>query len=127
MPHFNVQIREDELDADAEAALIGALTDAVVAVYGERARARAVVELFGIPQGRLGVGGVPTGENAPVVTLYMREPALRLPEIDNAPARLIAATTDALAVVFGESVRERVTVLVVGVPAGRSGVGGVVV
>jgi phenylpyruvate tautomerase PptA (4-oxalocrotonate tautomerase family) len=124
MPHFNVQIREEELDGKVEPKLIRALTEAVVTVYGEWARSVAVVELFGIPQRRWGIGGIPSESNAPIVTLNMREPALNLAEIDNAPARLIASTTDAMVTVFGESVRKHLTVLVVGVPAGRSGVGG---
>jgi phenylpyruvate tautomerase PptA (4-oxalocrotonate tautomerase family) len=127
MPHFNVQIREEELDGKIESELIRALTEAVVTVYGERARALAVVELFGIPQRRWGIGGVPAEANAPVITLNMREPALKLTEIGNAPARLIASITDAVVTVFGEPVRKDVTVLIVGVPAGRSGVGGEVV
>jgi phenylpyruvate tautomerase PptA (4-oxalocrotonate tautomerase family) len=124
MPHFNVQIREEELDGKVEPKLIRALTEAVVTVYGEWARAVAVVELFGIPHRRWGIGGIPSEANAPIVTLNMREPALNLPGIGNAPAGLIASITDAMVTVFGEPVRKHVTVLVVGVPAGRSGVGG---
>jgi phenylpyruvate tautomerase PptA (4-oxalocrotonate tautomerase family) len=124
MPHFNVQIREEDLDGKVEPKLIRALTEAVVTVYGEWARAVAVVELFGIPQRRWGIGGIPSEANAPIVTLNMREPALNLPGIGNAPARLIASITDAMVTVFGEPVRKHVSVLVVGVPTGRSGVGG---
>jgi phenylpyruvate tautomerase PptA (4-oxalocrotonate tautomerase family) len=124
MPHFNVQIREENLDGKVEPKLIRALTEAVVTVYGEWARAVAVVELFGIPQHRWGIGGIPSEANAPIVTLNMREPALNLPGIGNAPARLIASVTDAMVAVFGEPVRQHVTALVVGVPAGRSGVAG---
>jgi phenylpyruvate tautomerase PptA (4-oxalocrotonate tautomerase family) len=54
----------------------------------------------------------------------MREAALHLPEIDNAPARLIASITDAMVAVFAEPVRKQVTVLVIGIPTGRSGVAG---
>jgi phenylpyruvate tautomerase PptA (4-oxalocrotonate tautomerase family) len=57
----------------------------------------------------------------------MREGALNLPQIENAPARLIASITDAVVTVFGESVRKQVSVGIVGVPSGRSGVGGEVV
>jgi phenylpyruvate tautomerase PptA (4-oxalocrotonate tautomerase family) len=124
MPHFNVQIHEEELDGRTGPKLIRALTDAVVAVYGERARALAVVELFGVPRHRWGVGGLPATANAPVVTLNMREPALHLPGTGDAPARLIAAVTDAVVTVFGEAVRRQVNVIVVGIPSGRSGVGG---
>ncbi|MFH8518426.1 4-oxalocrotonate tautomerase family protein [Streptomyces gelaticus] len=124
MPHFEVRIHEEELDGKAEPRLILALTDALVRVYGERARSMAVVELFGIPRHRWGIGGVPAAVNAPVVSLNVREVALNLPGVDNAPARLITSITDAVAEVFGESVREHVVVQIVGVPAGRSGVAG---
>ncbi|MDW6059847.1 hypothetical protein SAZ11_19875 [Streptomyces sp. FXJ1.4098] len=73
MPHFTVQIREEELDGKTEPKLIRALADAVGAVYGERLRSVAAVDLFGVPRGRRGIGGVPTEENAPVVTLNIRE------------------------------------------------------
>ncbi|WP_212911372.1 tautomerase family protein [Streptomyces sp. TS71-3] len=66
-------------------------------------------------------GGEPAEDAAPVVTLSMREAALGEP---GASERLIAAVTDAVAGVLGESVRERVAVLLVGMPPGRSGVGG---
>ncbi|MDR8411329.1 tautomerase family protein [Nonomuraea sp. 3-1Str] len=124
MPHFHVQIREEALDGDVEPKLIRALTDAVGAVFGERLRSLAVVDLFGIPQRRWGIGGEPAEETAPVVTLNLREGAFTVPGLGDVPARLIAAITDALAEVFGESVRPRATVLLVGVPAGRSGVAG---
>ncbi|MDX3225398.1 hypothetical protein [Streptomyces sp. ME19-01-6] len=127
MPHFTVQIREEDLDGTTEPKLIRALSDAVGAVYGERLRSVAAVDLFGVPRGRHGIGGVPTEENAPAVTLNIRERALNHPEVENAPARLIASITDAVVTVFGESVRKQVSVGIVGVPAGRSGVGGEVV
>lgn len=124
MPHFEVRIHEEELDGKVEPKLVAALTDALVKVYGERARSMAVVELFGIPRHRWGVGGVPATVNAPIVSLNVREVALNLPGIDDAPTRLITSITEAVVEVFGESVRRHVTVYVVGVPAGRSGVGG---
>ncbi|MEU7859188.1 hypothetical protein [Nonomuraea sp. NPDC049141] len=124
MPHFEVRIHEEELDGKVEPKLIAALTDALVKVYGERARSMAVVELFGIPRHRWGIGGVPATVNAPIVSLNLREVALNLPGVDAAPTRLIASITDAVVEVFGESIRQQVTVYVVGVPAGRSGVGG---
>jgi phenylpyruvate tautomerase PptA (4-oxalocrotonate tautomerase family) len=124
MPHLTVQIHEDELDGKVEPRLVRALTDAVAAVYGDWARAVAVVDLFGIPRGRSGIGGRPTDINAPIVTLTTREGALHRPEIPDAAARLIASITDAVVTVFGETVRPHVTVLVIGIPSGRSGVGG---
>ena len=127
MPHFNVHMLDETLDGRNGPKIIRALTDAVVNVYGEHARPLVVVELFGVPRGRLGVGGVPVSDNVPIVTLNMREPALTRPTIDDVPARLIASITDALVDVFGEDIRPRVNVLVVGIPTGRSGVGGNVV
>lgn len=122
MPHFNVQMFEEALDGEVEPATIRALTDAIVEVYGERARELAVVEIFGIPRHRWGVGGVPATEHRPTVTLAMREPALHV--IDDAPARLIASITDAMAGVLGDAVRDHLAVTIVGIPTGRSGVAG---
>jgi phenylpyruvate tautomerase PptA (4-oxalocrotonate tautomerase family) len=113
---------EEVLDGEVETATIRALTDAVVEVYGERARELAVVEIFGVPRRRWGIGGVPAAEHRPTVTLHMREPALHL--LDDAPAQLIAAITDAMAGVLGDSVRADLAVTVVGIPTGRSGVAG---
>ncbi len=127
MPHFNVQMFDEVLDGKIEPKIISALTDAVVDVYGEQARPLVVVELFGIPQHRWGVGGVPAEGSRPIVTLKMRERALSRPTIDDPPAQLIASVTDAMVGVFGENIREHVNVLVVGIPPGRSGVGGDVV
>ncbi|MBT2235625.1 hypothetical protein [Nonomuraea sp. NEAU-A123] len=47
MPHFEVRIHEEELDGKVEPKLVGALTDALVKVFGERTRSMAAVELFG--------------------------------------------------------------------------------
>jgi phenylpyruvate tautomerase PptA (4-oxalocrotonate tautomerase family) len=124
MPHLNVHLFEESLDGEVEPRLIAGLSEAMARVYGDWARAAAVVELHGVPRRRWGLGGRPAAEEAPVVTLNMREPALSIPGIDDPPARLIASVTDAMASVLGESVRPRVTTVVVGVPTGRSGVGG---
>ncbi|QIY96166.1 4-oxalocrotonate tautomerase family protein [Streptomyces sp. S1D4-11] len=124
MPHLTVHIREETLDGDVEPKLVRALTDAVAAVVGEWARTVAVVELFGVPEHRWGTAGIPGKAPAPLVTLNMREAGLTHPQIPDAPARLISSLTEAVTTVLGESVREHVTVLIVGVPAGRSGVGG---
>ncbi len=51
MPHMTARLPEAQL-AGHEPALIAALTDAVVQVYGEWARDLVVVHLDGIPQGR---------------------------------------------------------------------------
>ncbi|MFE2725682.1 hypothetical protein [Kitasatospora sp. NPDC059327] len=124
MPHFSLHIREETLDGTIEPQLIGALTDAVAAVFGDGARPLVGVELIGVPQNRRGSGGVPTDRPDPRVTLSMREAALRLDHVPDATARLIAATYDALAGVLGEEIRPRTVVTVVGVPQGSSGAGG---
>ncbi|MFD8822597.1 hypothetical protein ACFV1C_09575 [Streptomyces sp. NPDC059605] len=126
MPHFNVHIREEALDGTVEPKLIAALADVVGAVYGEGFRRLVGVDLIGVPQHRRGIGGSPVDIDAPLVTLSMREAAYHLPEVPDAPARLVAATTDALAGVLGEAVREQVVVTIVGVPDGRTGVAGAV-
>ncbi|WP_179382483.1 tautomerase family protein [Streptomyces sp. SA15] len=56
----------------------------------------------------------------------MREAAYHLPEIPDAPARLVAAITDALVGVLGEDIRKQIIVTIVGVPDGRTGVAGTV-
>lgn len=122
MPHFNVHMFEESLDGVVEGATIRALTDAVVAVYGERARPLAVVEILGVPRSRWGIGGSPAPDHRPIVTLNMREPALH--RVEDAPARLIAAITDAMTGVLGDSVRDHLAVTIVGIPTGRSGVAG---
>ncbi|MCQ4211681.1 MULTISPECIES: hypothetical protein [Streptomyces] len=126
MPHFNVHIREEALDGTVEPKLISALADAVGAVYGPDFRRLVGVDLIGIPQHRRGIGGVPTDLDAPLVTLSMREAAYHVPEVPDAPARLVTATTDALVDVLGEDIRKQVIVTVVGVPDGRTGVAGTV-
>ncbi|MEU0632969.1 hypothetical protein [Streptomyces sp. NPDC005989] len=126
MPHFSVHIREEALDGTVEPKLISALTDAVGSVYGAEFRRLVGVDLIGIPQHRRGIGGTPTDDDAPLVTLSMREAAYHVPEIPDAPARLVAAATDAMAGVLGESVRKQVIVTIVGAPDGRTGVAGTV-
>jgi len=126
MPHLSVHIREGALDGTIEPKLISALTDAVGAVYGEEFRRLVGVDLIGIPQNRRGIGGVPSELDAPLVTLSMREAAYHLPEIPDAPARLVATTTNALVSVLGEDIRKQIIVTIVGVPDGRTGVSGTV-
>ncbi|MFC0843100.1 MULTISPECIES: tautomerase family protein [Streptomyces] len=124
MPHLNVQIREEDLDGQTEPKLIRALTEAVASVLGEWAYAAAVVDLFGIPHNRRGTGGTPGAASAPIVTLHMRERGLAAPGRAEIPALLIGAITDAVCAALGEDARKHVTVLIVGIPTGRSGVGG---
>ncbi|MFI1032783.1 hypothetical protein [Streptomyces sp. NPDC020951] len=124
MPHYTVHIGEEALDGTVEPRLIGALADAVGSVYGERLRTLVGVDLIGIPSHRRGIGGLPTARIAPQLTLSMREAAYHLPEIPDAPARLIAATADAVASVLGEGIRAETIVSIVGVQEGRTGVAG---
>ena len=126
MPHLIVYASEPDL-AGREAEVISALTDAVVAGYGEWAREIAVVQLVGIPPGRWGIGGRPADAPAPRITFGIKDAAFSRPDADDIVARLVAGVTDALVTVFGERVRAGTTVELVGTPAGRSGVGGEVV
>ncbi|MER7964607.1 hypothetical protein ABZ687_27030 [Streptomyces ardesiacus] len=56
----------------------------------------------------------------------MREAAHHLPEVPDAPARPVAAVTDAMAGVLGEEIREEAVVTIAGVPDGRTGIAGTV-
>jgi len=124
MPHLTVHALERDL-AGREAALIEALTEAVVAVYGEWVRGIAEVQLVGLPAGRWGIGGKPAEAPAPRVTFGIREAVFGRPDADQIVRRLIAGVTDAVAAVCGEHLRPGVTVDLVGAPDGRTGVGGV--
>jgi phenylpyruvate tautomerase PptA (4-oxalocrotonate tautomerase family) len=126
MPHLCVHVLESDL-VGRETALIQKLTDAVVAVYGEWARSIAVVQLIGLPPNRWGIGGTPAQAPSPSVTFGIREAAFGRPDADEIVARLVSGVTDAIVDVFGERVRAGVTVELVGTPAGRTGIGGVVV
>lgn len=126
MPHLVVYASEDEL-AGREADVITALTDAVVAVYGEWARGIAVVQMIGLPAGRWGIGGTATASPAPRVVFGIKAAAFARPDADDIVARLVAGVTEALVLVFGEPIRSGVEVELVGTPAGRSGVGGLVI
>ncbi|MEO3815385.1 hypothetical protein [Plantactinospora sp. B5E13] len=126
MPHLSVHVLESDL-AGQETALIRNLTDAVVAVYGEWARSIAVVQLIGLPSGRWGIGGNPAEAASPSVTFGIREAAFSRPDADEIVARLVSGVTDAIVDVLGERVRAGLTVELVGTPAGRTGIGGVVV
>ena len=125
MPHLTARVPEARL-AGHEAALITALTDAVVAVYGEWARGLVVIHLDGIPGGRWGVGGKAADDAAPAITFGIREAALTRPDGDEIAARLVAGLTSAVASVLGEQARRGTSVELVASPAGRAGVGGVI-
>jgi phenylpyruvate tautomerase PptA (4-oxalocrotonate tautomerase family) len=112
--------------AGREPALISALTDAVVRVYGEWARDLVVVHLDGVPRGRWGIGGSAVDEAAPALTFGIREAALARPGGGEIAARLVAGLTDAVASVLGEQARSGTSVELVATPEGRAGVGGVI-
>jgi phenylpyruvate tautomerase PptA (4-oxalocrotonate tautomerase family) len=123
MPHLTARVPEARL-AGNEPALITALTDAVVQVYGEWAREIVVVHLDGVPRGRWGIGGKAADDAAPAITFGIREAALTRPGGDETAARLVAVLTDAVASVLGEQARGGTSVELVATPPGRSGVGG---
>lgn len=125
MPHVTARVLEPQL-AGREKELIAALTEAIVEVYGDWARPIATVHLEGVPLGRWGVAGQAVEVAAPAVTFGIREGALTGPEGAERAATLVATVTDAVVAVFGEDLRPGVTVDLVGLPPGRSGVGGVI-
>ncbi|MGW4794440.1 tautomerase family protein [Nonomuraea sp. NPDC004297] len=126
MPHLTVRVMEPQLQGN-ETALIAALTEAVVSVYGEWARDIAVIHLDGVPAGRWGLRGEPVDEAAPAVLFGIREAALTRPDSGELAARLVRAVTDAVAGVLGAHLRDAVTVELVATPAGRTAIGGVIV
>jgi len=125
MPHLTARVPEAQL-AGHEPALITALTDAVVQVYGEWARGLVVVHLDGIPQGRWGVVGRAADDAAPSITFGIREAALTRPDGNEIAARLVAGLTDAVANVLGEQTRSGTSVELVATPEGRTGLGGAI-
>jgi phenylpyruvate tautomerase PptA (4-oxalocrotonate tautomerase family) len=125
MPHLTVRMPETHL-AGREPALIAALTDAVVQVYGEWARDLVVVQLDGIPQGRWGIGGRAVDDAAPTITFGIREAALTRPEGNQTAALLVAGLTGAVASVLGEKARSGTIVELVATPEGRAGLGGTI-
>jgi phenylpyruvate tautomerase PptA (4-oxalocrotonate tautomerase family) len=125
MPHLTARLPEAQL-VGHEPALITALTDAVVQVYGEWARELVMVHLDGIPHGRWGIGGRPVDDAAPVITFGIREATLARPDGSQIAARLVAGLTDAVAGVLGEQVRSSTSVEFVATPEGRVGPGGAI-
>jgi phenylpyruvate tautomerase PptA (4-oxalocrotonate tautomerase family) len=124
MPHLTARVPEARL-AGHEPALITALTDAVVHVYGEWARDLVVVHLDGIPRGRWGIGGKAVDDAAPAITFGIREAALTRPGGGEVAARLVAGLTDAVASVLGEQARNGTSVEFLATPGGRTGIGGI--
>jgi phenylpyruvate tautomerase PptA (4-oxalocrotonate tautomerase family) len=125
MPHLTARVPEARL-AGREPALITALTDAVVEVYGEWARGLVVVHLDGIPRGRWGVGGRAVDDAAPAITFGIRKAALSRPGGDEIAARLVAGLTEAVAGVLGEQARGGTSVELIATPEGRASLGGVI-
>jgi phenylpyruvate tautomerase PptA (4-oxalocrotonate tautomerase family) len=126
MPHVTLYALEEEL-AGREPELIGELTGAVVAVYGEWARPSVDVRLIGIPAGRWARGGAAVATAAPSVTFGMREDVFAREDAPSVVARLVTALTDAVTAVFGDGCRDEVLVELVGQPTSRSGLGGKVI
>jgi phenylpyruvate tautomerase PptA (4-oxalocrotonate tautomerase family) len=125
MPHLTARVPEAQL-AGHEPALITALTDAVVEVYGEWARDIVVVQLDGIPRGRWGIGGRAADDAAPAITFGIREATLARPDGNQIAARIVARVTDAVASVLGEQARSGTSVELVATPEGRTGLGGAI-
>lgn len=125
MPHLTARVPEARL-AGHEPALITALTEAVVLVYGDWARDLVVVHLDGVPRGRWAVGGKTADDAAPAITFGISESALTRPGGGEVAARLVAGLTDAVASVLGEGARGGTTVELVATPAGRAGRGGAI-
>jgi phenylpyruvate tautomerase PptA (4-oxalocrotonate tautomerase family) len=123
MPHLTARVPEALL-AGHEPALMTALTDAVVQVYGEWARGLVVVHLDGVPRGRWGIGGRAADDAAPAITLGIREAALTRPDGREIAARLVTGLTDAVAGVLGEQARSGTSVELAAIPAGRAGLAG---
>jgi phenylpyruvate tautomerase PptA (4-oxalocrotonate tautomerase family) len=125
MPHLTARVPEARLIGH-EQALITALTDAVVQVYGEWARDLVVVHLDGMPKGRWGIGGMTVDDASPAITFGIREAALTRPGGAEIAARLVAGLTDAVANVLGEEARGGTSVELVATPEGRTGLGGAI-
>ena len=123
MPHLDVYALETDL-AGREQALIEGLTEAVVAVYGEWARAIAVVRLIGLPAGRWGIGGRVAASPAPSVTFNINEKALARPDAAAILAGLAGSVTAAIGTAMGDHVRDDVTIEFVGQSESRIAVGG---
>lgn len=125
MPHLTARVPEAQL-AGREPALISALTDAVVDVYGPWARDIVVVHLDGVPKGRWGIGGRAADDAAPAITFGIREAALSRLDGKQVTARLVARLTDAVASVLGEHARSGTRVELIATPEGRTAIGGAV-
>lgn len=122
MPHLTVHLPENRLTGK-EPALVAALTDAIVDVYGEWARDLVSVRLDGVPAGRFAQGGKAADTSARVV-LGVRAGVFDRPDAAQITARLGAALTDAITCVVGDDLRAGTTVELVPSPPERTFVGG---
>ena len=111
MPHLTARVPEARL-AGHERALITALTDAVVQVYGEWARELVVVHLDGVPQGRRARDTAGARQDRPGG--------------GEVAARLVSGLTDAVASVLGEQARSGTSVELAAAAEGRTGIGGTI-
>ncbi|MFF0591397.1 4-oxalocrotonate tautomerase family protein [Streptomyces sp. NPDC003781] len=122
MPHLTVHLPENRLTGN-EPALIAALTDAVVDVYGDWARDLVGIRLAGVPAGRFAQGGKAVDTNASVV-LGVRAGLFDRPDADQITASLGAALTDAIVRVLGYDLRAGIMVELVASLPERTFVGG---
>lgn len=122
MPHLTVHLSEDRL-AGHESELVGALTEAIVGVYGEWARDLAAIRLSGVPAGRLAQGGRAVDTHVSLV-MGVRAAAFDRPDAAEITASLAAALTDAVTAVLGEDLRPGTTVELVASPQERTFVAG---
>lgn len=89
MPHLDVFALDHDLTGREES-LIGALTDAVVAVYGEWVRPSVVVRLFGLASGR----------PLPAVTFGIRADVFDRPDAETVLNALRTGVAGAVSVVL---------------------------
>ncbi|WP_061300465.1 tautomerase family protein [Herbidospora cretacea] len=122
MPHLTAHIAEARLTGN-EPALVTALTDAIVHVYGEWARPLVSIRLSGVPAGRFAQGGAPV-DTSVSVTLGVRAGVFDRPDAAEITTRLGAALTDAVTSVLGEELRPGTTVELLASSPDRTFVGG---
>ncbi|BBH69624.1 hypothetical protein ACTI_63090 [Actinoplanes sp. OR16] len=123
MPHLTLHALDTDLTGH-EPALIAALTDAIVSVYGDWARPHAHVRLVGVPTGHWGIDGIPAPDPAPAITFGIRADALTRPDTPDILTRLAAALTDATASILGEHHHPGITVDFTGRQPAHTAIGG---
>lgn len=122
MPHLTAHLPETRL-AGNEPALVTALTEAIVGVYGEWARPLVSIRLLGVPAGRFAQGGVAVDTGVSVV-LGVRSGVFERADAAEITVRLGAALTDAVTSVLGEDLRPGTMVELLASPPERTFVGG---